>query len=113
MTASLYAEPDSRHRYRDFAIEEEGQRLTARRPAEGARTRHGSQFDRFVDLVEHSTFSEREARTPEGRCPVRTRYRVESYISTLPAAVMRILITNVQLDHRTGTEIVAATSAPV
>ncbi len=80
-TASLYASRVAATRRRELAIEEEGQRA---QPVDLLQT-HGNaltaQFHRFIDLVERSTFGQREAERLTVLPGHELAHRVDSYIA--------------------------------
>jgi hypothetical protein len=81
MTASLYASRVAATRRREFTIEEEGKRARHVDLLQARGNALEAQFDRFVDLVERSTFSEREAERHSVLPSHELAHRVESYIT--------------------------------
>ena len=79
MTASLYASRVAATRSRVFAIEENGnsQRVDLLQSRE---TALASQFDHFIDLVERSTFSEREVERRSLLPSHELAHRVQSHL---------------------------------
>jgi UDP-N-acetylglucosamine 3-dehydrogenase len=81
MTASLFASRAAATRRREFTIEEEGKRARHVDLLQARGNALHAQFDRFVDLVEHSTFSEREAERLSVLPSHELAHRVATYIA--------------------------------